>query len=188
MDSPDYTRTLLQLRRQRSRRHRIGVLLRTYSWLGLLMSIVAIGYFLLASLPVPLSREQALALAVAGVGGLLSIMSRTLIVYFKEREEEEAVHALEFERVERFLFAWRQFERASKNLVAKQDDDLEVHSLRAVISALYDGGVLDLEDMIVLEEGLEARNSIVHSDRPTSARAMDRLTASLTAISRKIAL
>lgn len=188
MDHQDYSVKLYELNLRRRSRRRFNLILRAYSWLGLLLSIVAGGYFLLTLLRFDLSEQQQLALMTAGVGALLSLMSRILITFYKEREEEDLERRIEYERLDYFLTEWLRFERVSKEVLAEQGGDRNVHSLRSVISSLYTEGKIEGEDVLVLEEGLKIRNSIVHGERLVPASVTERLTTSLGEVIRKIAV
>lgn len=186
MEHHDYTDKLYHLSgRQRSRR-RLDLLLKAYSWLGFFLAIVASGYFLLTLLPFDLSMQQRLALMVAGVGALLSLMSRVLVSLFQIRDAEEIELAQEYERLNDFLAAWARFERASRDTLAGQGHDRNTHSLRTLISFIFKEGKIDREDVAVLEECLIARNSILHGKRPMSLSFTERLTASLVKVTKKI--
>ncbi|MDE0303407.1 MAG: hypothetical protein OXI87_00775 [Albidovulum sp.] len=104
----------------------------------------------------------------------------------RTREVEELSRAEEFERSAYFLAAWQDFERASKETLAEHNSNLNLHSPRVVISRLTEAGKIDWEDAAVLEEGLKARNLIVHGGRRVSAEIAERLTTSLVEIVRKI--
>ena len=188
MDDQDYTYKIDDLGvRQRSRR-RFDLLLRTYSWFGLLLAIVAGGYFFLTLLPFDLSVLQQSALIMAGVGALLSLLSRTLVTFYKEREAESLERTQEHERLVDFLAVWAEFERVSKKVLSEEGGDLNLHSFRSVISCLYSEGKIDTKDAMILEKGLRMRNSIVHGERSTSTRVTARLTTSLVEVIRKIAV
>ncbi len=186
MDRREYSDTLYELGKRRRSRRRINLILRTYTSFGLLLSIVAGGFFLLTLLPFDLSNQQQWSLMAAGVGVLLSLMSRFLITFYKEREAETLERITEYERLGHFLSAWAEFERVSRKMLADQGVDRKVHSLRSIISFLYRMEKIDREDVFVLEEGLKIRNSIVHGERLTSARVTERLTNFLGEVIRKI--
>ncbi len=188
MDRQDYSDTLEELVERRRSRRRFDLILRIYSWFGLLLSSVAGGYFLLTLLPIDLSEEQLWALMTAGVGVLLALMSRIVVTFYREREVEHLARLTEYEKLNEFLAAWSKFERVSREVLAEQGDDRAIHSLRSVISFLYHNGKIDGEDVLVLEEGLKARNSIVHGGRLMPTRSTDRLTTSLDEVIRKLAV
>ena len=186
MGDRDYINELYEFTgRQRSRR-KVNFLLRAYSWIGFMLAIVAGGYFLLTLLSFDLSAQQRFALIMAGAGALVALMSRIFIAFYKERDAEELDRTEEYERLASFLAAWQQFERVSKEVLAKEGRRLNMHSLRVVISYLHDEGKIDEEDVLVLEEGLKTRNLIVHGERRVSTRVTDRVTESLVKVIRKI--
>ena len=186
MNDQDYMDNLYHLQRQRRLNNRIKFLLRTYSSVGVLLAIVAGAYFLLTLFPFDLSMQQILALMGAGTGILLSLMSRTLIVFYRERAALDIEREEESEKLAFFLNAWAQFEHVSKEVLLEQADDLNIHSLRSVISRLYAEGKIDKQDLSLLESGLKMRNAIVHGKHPMPARTTEDLTASLVELTRKI--
>ena len=187
MDQQSYSDALHKLSARRRFRSRVHLLMRVYSWIGLLLSIVAGGYFLLTLLPFALSEQQQLALMVAGVGVLLSVMSKILVTFYKAKETGELERQLEDHGLDDFLVIWARFERVGKRVLEDKGSDHNVHSLRSVFSSLYDDGKINREDLHVLEDGLRFRNAIVHGNRVASTRAMEHLTTSLEEIVRKIA-
>ena len=186
MDDREYTNRFDDLNRRRRSRRRVDFLLRAYSWMGVSLAIVAAGYFLLTLLSFELSMEQQLALMVAGVGVLLSLMSRILVALRKERDTEFD-YAEERDRSSFFLKVWAEFERVGKKVLAQKEEELNVHSVRSVISRLYDEGRIDDEDVRVLERGLRTRNAIVHGGSKESIRVNERVTESVVEVMRKVA-
>ena len=186
MDNQEYTDKLNQLKGRRRSRRKVNLLLRTYSWMGVFLAIIAGGYFLSTLFSFELTSNQRLALMMAGVGLLLSLMSTILINFYRAKDADELYQAEEQERLADFLAAWAQFERVSKRIMAQDEDQINIYSLRSVISRLHTEGIIDEKDVVVLEEGLRTRNSIVHGEHPMSARATERTTDSLVEIIRKI--
>lgn len=175
------------IRRRRMRR-RLDLMLRAYSLMGLLMAILAIGYFLLTLLHFELTVNQEMALMFAGVGIALALMSRTLVILRTEREWEEVERMNEYESVGSFLDTWTRFERISKDVLSKEGEGFNRHSMRSVLSRLYEEGKLDKSDLVTLEEALQARNSIVHGERPLSTKILENAADSLVEIIKKIAV
>ena len=163
MDDQDHMDKLYEFKGRQRSRWRVNFLLRAYSWVGVMLAIVAGGYFLLTLLSFDLSAQQRLALILAGVGALVALMSRIFIAFYNERDAEELDRTEEYERIASFLAAWQQFERVSKEVLAKEGVRLNMHSLRVVISYLHDEGKIGEEDVLILEEGLKTRNLIVQN-------------------------
>ncbi len=188
MERERYNEAFYDLGKRRRMRRKLDFILRAYSLMGLLLAIMAGGYFLLTLLPFELSIEQQVSLMIAGIGIALALMSRTMIVLRKEREVEEMEKMSEYESVTSFLDTWVRFERISKETLEKDNEDFNRHSLRSVISRLYEEGKLDKNDVIALDEALQTRNSIVHGERPFSAKVAEKVTESLIEIIKKIAV
>ena len=188
MERDEYKDAFYELSRRRRVRRRLDLLLRAYSVMGLLIAILAGGYFLLTLLPFELTINQLMALLFAGVGIALAFMSRTLMIFRKERESEELDRLNEYESLSLFLDTWARFERTSKEVLEKEGEEYNKHSLRAVISRLYEEGKIDKGDVIALEEALQTRNAVVHGERPLSTKVAEKITDSLVDIIKKIAL
>ena len=186
MHDQDYRDDYYELSLRQRSGPRIRLLLQLYAWIGVLVATVASGYFLLTLLPVMLSAIQVAALIAGGVGALLAVMSRTLITFSRQRDAEALERAEEIERLASFLEVWTRFERVSKRALTAEQDNLDIHSFRSVISCLVAEGKIDKGDVVVLEEGLKTRNLIVHGAQPLSLRAAERITESLIEITRKI--
>lgn len=177
-----------EITRRRRMRRKLDLLLRAYSSMGLLITILAGAYFIITFIPAPLTREQRMALMLAGVGTALALMSRTAIILRRERDFQELDRLKEYESLSSFLDTWTRFERTSKDVLAKQGDDFNRHSLRSVISRLYEEGKIDRGDVVALDEALQTRNAIVHGEKPLSMKLASQLTDTLLEIIRKIAL
>lgn len=178
--------TLQYLSKRLFYRKKFDLILRAYSTLGLLIAIFAGAYFLLTLLPYDLDREQQLALMISGVGIALALLSRTMIVLRREREEEEISRLKEYEKVAAFLDTWSQFERVSKEALSKDNEVFSKHSLRSVITRLYEEDKINKADVLALEEALQTRNLIVHGERPWSSELTGKVTDVLVEIIRKI--
>ena len=188
MDRYKFNEEFYQLNKSRRMRQKIDLLLRIYSLMGFLIAILAGGYFVLTLLPFKLTDKQVFLLMVTGVGIVLAFMSRTLIIFRRERESVDFERLKDFESFSSFLNAWTRFERISKEVLEKEGDDFNRHSLRSVISRLYEDGKIDRGDVMTLEEALQARNSIVHGERPISTKIMEKITDSLVDIIKKITI
>ncbi|HZE72962.1 MAG TPA: hypothetical protein VE135_25910 [Pyrinomonadaceae bacterium] len=175
------------LSRRRRLRRRLDLLLRMYSLMGLLIAILAAGYFLLTLLPYKLSERQQMALIAGGIGIALAVMSRILVIYRTEQESEEIELLKENESLSSFLDTWAKFERTSKETLSKQED-FNIHSLRSVISRLYEEGKISKEDVIALDEAVQIRNSIVHGGKTVPPHATEKVIGLLVDIIKKITM
>lgn len=186
MEHDDYSDTLLEMKHRRASRRRIDFVLRVYSVMGLLLAIIASAYFGLTLLPVDLSSSQQIALATAGIGIALTTISRTLIILRKQRENEEIEKLQEYKAISDFLETWSQFESASKSALAEGDSDINIHSLRAVISRLLQEGKINRADVQALDNALQTRNAIVHGGQPLTANMARNVTETLREIIKKL--
>ena len=186
MNTPDYSELLHEIRERHRFPDTVRLALRTYSWLGIYVSILAGCYFVWTLLPFEMSEAQQLSLMVAAVGVLVSIMSRILANFYRERDKGRLLRRAEYERSVRFLTAWKIFEQASRAAMENQTDDSDTHSLRSAISSPPAKGVIDSEDLLVLERGLATRNSIIHGERWMSEEVTESLSTALSTITDKI--
>lgn len=188
MEREDYNEASYEFSKRRRMRRKLDRLLQAYSLMGLLMAIFAGGYLVLTLLPFELSFKQQYALMLAGIGIALALMSRTLMVFRRERESEEVERLREYESLSLFLDTWARFERTSKEMLSREGEEVNIHSLRSVISRLYEEGKIDKNDVTTLEEALQTRNLIVHGERLLSTKVSDKITDSLVEIIKKIAM
>jgi hypothetical protein len=186
MDENNYSDGLLYSRKRRKLRKIISIL-RAYSFMGILIALLGVGYFVSTLLPGELSTQQKMSLVVVGTGIVLAIMSRAAIILWKEREEEKRESFKEYERMSDFLNTWARFEMESKKALKNEGEDLNRHSLRSIISRLHEEGKIDKTDVMALEDVLQARNSFVHGGRPLSATYAEKITDILIEIIKKIA-
>lgn len=153
-----------------------------YSALGLSLSVISSGYFIFTLFPYDLSREQRVALLAAGVGVMMAVLSRILILFEREREAEMFSNFKTYEKIMKFLDAWGKFEKVSKDVLSKDKyyigynkfddykkiDTYNKYSLRSIVKNLYDEKKIGETDVIALEEALKARNLIVHGENFSS--------------------
>ena len=186
MERDDYSEALYLLRARRRVQHKLEFMLRAYSLMGLLMAILAGGYVIVTLLPIQFTTDQIAALMTTGVGIALGLMSWMLLILRKARESVGLEEISEYETVTSFLDTWARFEQISKESISFEDEEFNLHSLRSVISRLYEEDKLDKRDLIALEEALQARNSIVHKGGPFPTRYAETLTDSLVEIIKKL--
>ena len=74
----------------------------------------------------------------------------------------------------------------SKEILKRQDVDVNRHSLRSIISRLYEEDKIDQADVQTLDDALQIRNAIVHGGRPTSSVVAKKITDTLADIINKI--
>lgn len=168
MISKDYIDSLVQFRSRWASRRRIDVVLKVYTVVGLLTTVFAIGYFLLTILPFQLSPSQQIALTIAGTGLALAALSSILVFLRKEREVMRIERIQEYDAISHFIGVWSEFESISREALKKDGSEVNIHSLREVISNLYDISMIDKGDIVVLVEALQVRNAIVHGGRGIS--------------------
>lgn len=160
---------------------RVRLILRMYSVLGLMVSVGAIGYFLLTFLPVDLTLNQRLAVIVAGVGLLLSLTSILMLEYYAATL---VVREQEWQQAE-FIKTWIDFEQASRAAIGDEEKYTR-SSIRSILKELRDEGKITDDDLELLEDALKARNSIVHGARTVSQKVLDNMTSSLSTIIRQL--
>lgn len=188
MERDEFSEAFYQLSKRRSMQRKLDRLLRAYFSMGLLMAILSAGGFVLTLLPFELSGMQLSLLGMTGVGIALALMSKTVVILRKGRESEELERLREYGTLSAFVSAWARFERTSKEVLAREGEEFNKHSLRSVISRLHEEGRIGDGDVSVLEEALLARNLIVHGGRPLSVKVAETITDSLAEIINKIAM
>jgi len=108
------------------------------------------------------------------LGSDASLLERTDITYrlqevrqLSEQEHGEAA----------LLLAWTVVEALLRKLAQEENILLQQNSLMYVVKSLFSQGLLDKEQYQTLQEGMEARNTIVHGYKGTQsyATALDKL-------------
>jgi hypothetical protein len=182
----ELTESLRMQSGQRSLRRRLNVILRLYSALGFLMAILAGGYLLFSLVSVNLTFSQQLALAIAGTGLALGVLSRSLFELRKERDKYEAERREQLDAISSIVEAWARFEAASKMALEERDRDINRLSPRAVISRLHSEGKIDESDLLVLENALQTRNLLVHGSETISPTMAQRTSFLLRQVTDKL--
>ena len=151
----------LKLRQQKWMQ--IDIALRTYSYLGLVISLISAGAFAFSFLNVKLTNNQLVALIVAGVGLLLSILSfmlfdfeiGTTTPYYLMDETSLSAEV---------VMKWAEFERIARQITSKDGKPYGQKSIKIIIKDVSELGIISPNDIQYLSILLEIRNSIVHGE------------------------
>ena len=176
----------IELSRQRARRSKIEVLLRAYSWGGVLMAIVGGGYFLSTLIEFDLSVQQQFSLMIAGSGIALTIMAKVMVNLRKAQFAKELEQIDEIDTLHEFMEIWSKFENTARTALESAGNDDNIHSLRSMISFLQSDSRIDESDKKMLQEALKMRNLIAHGRYPSSEHVSERISTGLIEITNKI--
>jgi hypothetical protein len=179
---------LWEVRNQLSSRKKLDMVLRLYTVFGMVIALVGVAYFILTTLNIHLTLPQTIALLTAGIGLLLAATSRALLV-LRRANYAERIYDINTQRNDAdFIRKWAQFESISKEKLKKGHEDFNKYSIRDVITRLREDGTLTENDLRLLEEAIQARNSIVHHGDSLSADRARRFVELLTDIIQKLAI
>lgn len=177
-DLEKYKDDLWEMEARLKRKSRLEQILRLYMIMGALIGIFSLLYFLLSFLKIDLTETQMTTLAAAGLGITLSMASWGMLVYRKQRELEESEKLKSLQSATKLMHLWSEFEFAAKNKLELKGVDFPKHSIRSVLVSLFDLGIFDKKDLIMLEDAMQLRNLVAHSrfGSDLSTDSIDRAT------------
>ncbi|MEO2281355.1 hypothetical protein [Pseudoalteromonas pernae] len=158
-----YKDDLWEMEARLKRKSRVEQILKLYMIMGALIGIFSLSYFLLSFLEVELSQTQMMTLASAGLGVALSLASWAMLVFRKQRELEESEKLESLQSATKLMYLWSEFEFSAKNRLESEGIDYSKHSIRSVLSSLFEHEFLSKKDLMMLEDAMQLRNSIAHS-------------------------
>tara|TARA_R110000851_G_scaffold331929_1_gene506959 strand:+ start:4164 stop:4757 length:594 start_codon:yes stop_codon:yes gene_type:complete len=156
---------LWELEKRQAMRSKFESILKLYSIFGIFIAVFGVAYFVISTLDIELNSSQQIALILSGTGLALSITSWALLVMRRERMNEEVNKLQSIHELSDFIWKWSKFEEIGKQVLIGRGVEFNRHSVREVISKLYEFELLEREDMITLDEAIEARNMAVHGGR-----------------------
>jgi len=102
-------------------------------------------------------------LAMAGLGVALSLASWAMLIFRKQKQIEESSRLSSLQQATKLMYLWSEFEFTAKEKLKTRNIDFAKHSIRSVISTLYEHKLISKKDMVLLEDVMQLRNSIAHS-------------------------
>ncbi len=177
---------LWELEKRQSIRSRFETVLKLYSLFGLMIAVFGVAYFLFITLEIELSKSQQMALLISGTGIALSITSWALLVIRRERMNEDINKLKLMQDLAEFIWKWSKFEEISKKVLLSQGKEFNRYSIREIIERLYEGGLIDKEDTLSLEEAIQARNMAVHRGGTIPKEILDHYSSNIDQIISKI--
>lgn len=158
-----YNDDLWELEARLRRKSRIEQILKLYMIMGALIGIFSLSYFLLSFLEIQLSKIQMMTLASAGLGVSLSLASWAMLVYRRQKELDESEKLNSLENATKLMNLWSEFEFIAKHRLEKEGVVYSKHSIRSVFKSLLEHDFLSKQDIIMLDDAMQLRNSIAHS-------------------------
>ncbi|MCP5381808.1 MAG: hypothetical protein H6912_05505 [Kordiimonadaceae bacterium] len=155
---------LIKVIHEKRKNYSFKRILNAYSLFGLLISIFAFGYFLFSLFDFQLTENQQLSLMIAGVGLALSLMSRAMLVYSKQKESERKELDLSYYDAINIILLWSEFEKISKNKLDELRVSYNKHSISEIISGLIEYSILSHEDRLILDDIRLIRNRLAHGN------------------------
>lgn len=157
---------------------RVEQILKLYIVLGALLGIFSLAYFLLSFLDVQLTKDQMMTLALSGLGIALSLASWAMLIFRKQKQLEESAKFSSLQNATKLMYLWSEFEFAAKEKLESKQIEFSKHSIRTVISALYEHNLINRKEAISLEDAMQLRNSIAHNrlGEEVSPEIIDRMS------------
>lgn len=168
------------------KKNTLKLILRLYSFIGILTALVAIIYFVFSYYEFSLTYNQRLALMFAGVGLLLSLFSKFYSEIIKEREKEQETRRIELNKISQFVFNWATLERTIYTILDKFEPNISKFSIKRNIKLLYDIEIISDREFINLERALDLRNKIVHGQTTSSTDEIDRYSEQINEVIDKV--
>lgn len=155
------------------KKNRLKLILRLYSFIGILTFIVAIIYFGISYYEFNLTSPQRIALMAAGVGLVLSLMSRFYIEIIKEREKEQEARRIELNKISQFVLNWATLERTIYSVLDQNESNISKYGIKRNIRLLFEKQIISDREFINLERALDLRNKIVHGHTSATSEELD---------------
>ena len=184
MEQTNFSKAFYELNKSRKQQKKLDLFLNVYSLLGLLIALLAVGYFVLTTFEP--TKEQQITLTIAGIGVALAFMSRTLLLLCKNQAAEEMENTIQYNEIASLLSTWDNFARVGKETLSKENHAFNRHSLKSMIGRLYEEGKINKNDIMALEKALQIRNAIVHGEKYFSIIFTKKITKSLEALTNQI--
>lgn len=168
------------------KKNRLKLILRLYSFMGIFSSVLAIIYFVISYYKFDITSSQRLALMFAGVGLLVSLMSRFYSEIIKERENEQEARAAELNKISHFVLNWATLERTIYSILEKNEPNVSRFGIKRNIRLLFEEQIISDREFINLERALDLRNKIVHGHTSSTSEELDRYSEQINEVIDKI--
>lgn len=149
------------LREREGTAWRLTLALKLYFVAGLVVAILGSGYLAFELLGGTLRKSELLALTASVAGLLMAVLSSALLAFRRELLQRRTEQVQEYLLLGRLIQAWAAFEEAARSHLDSKERD--IRSVRSVLDALKNKGLLEPTDLIRIEELLQLRNAIVHT-------------------------
>lgn len=168
------------------KKNRLKLILQLYSFIGIIMAMVAMIYFVISYYGLNLNTTQRLALMFAGVGLVLSLISKLYSEILKEREKEQEARRIELNKISNFVLNWATLERTIYSVLERNESNISKFGIKRNIRLLFDQEIISDREFINLERALDLRNKIVHGHALTSSEELDKYSEQLNEVIDKI--
>lgn len=186
----EYTRYIDKISQEISssyrKKNRLKLVLRLYSFLGLLFSVLAIIYFAISYYEFDITPSQRLTLMFAAVGLVVSLMSKFYSEIINERENEQKIRVDEINKISHFVLDWATLERTIYSILEKSDQNVSKFGIKRNIQLLFEEQIISDREFINLERALDMRNKIVHGYTPATSDELERYSELLNEVIDKI--
>ncbi|MCD8741858.1 hypothetical protein LT679_14675 [Mucilaginibacter roseus] len=168
------------------KKNKIKLILRLYSFIGILTAVIAIIYFVISYYKFNITNTQRIALMSAGVGLLLSLMSKFYTNLIEEREKEQKARTIELNKISRFILSWATLERTIYSILERHEPDISKFGIKRNIRLLFEEEIISDREFINLERALDLRNKIVHGQTLSATEELDKYSGQVDEIIDKI--
>lgn len=168
------------------KKNKLKLVLRLYSFIGIMTSLIALIYFVISYYEFNLSSNQRLALMVSGVGLLLSLMSKFYSEIIKEREKEQEARRIELNKISQFVLNWATLERTIYSILEKNESNISKYGIKRNLRLLFEEQIISDREFINLERALDLRNKIVHGHTTATSDELDRYSEQINEVIDKV--
>lgn len=156
----------LEVRAREVRRINVEVVLRLYVVMGLLVAVIALGYFGFSFLKINLTEDQRMALVAAGSGFSVAAMSWTYLAIRGQqrasRIEDYQTATLDYDLIKE----WSKFEAVGRLVLERKGIEFNPRSPRSILSTLEKNEVIPNDLARDISTALDIRNKVVHQVEP----------------------
>ena len=179
---------LWEMEQSLKRRNKFESILKLYVAIGALLGFLSLSYFLLSLIEIELTKTQMLALLSGGISITTSVLSWVLLVYRRQREQEEVEKIRSFQKAAKLIQLWAEFEYLSKQKLVVQGFEFKTKSIHSTINALVQNGLIEPYDLVAIEKAMQLRNMLAHShmDTPIDNESIEEVYDALMRVIHKL--
>lgn len=167
-------------------KNRLRIILKLYSAVAILSSVVAGLYFIISFYELSLSTDQRISIIVAGTGILLSLATKIYSDLIAEKEKEQEERKKQLNKISNFILNWTTLERTVYSVLERHENNISKFGIKRNIRLLYDEDIISDRELIILERALDLRNRVVHGQITSTNEDLERYSEQINEVIDKI--